>query len=121
MTTVRFESTGGRLRIEGDCHADHGSLEEAFAAFANLAGGHLIVDLTAVGVLDRSVADDLLAAATRSRNEGGSVVFVRKHGTAVDTVLTLAEEAARPSLTGRPAPSGRRHGGFRPRSGPIWA
>jgi anti-anti-sigma regulatory factor len=98
MTTVRYEASTRRLRIEGRCvDGDRAAIQDALDTCARLASGHLIVDLTAVTVIDQSAANDLVAAAGRSRRAGGTVVFVRKHGTDVDDVLAAAESAARTS------------------------
>ncbi len=94
MTTLNYEANARRLRIAGGCRSDDSStIQEAFAAFANLADGHLIVDLTAVTEIDQAVADDLLAAARRWSRDGGTFSFVRKGGTVVDDALVAAAEA----------------------------
>ena len=96
MTTVRFEADTRRLRIEGGCHAaDWSTVQEALDTFSQLTDGHLIVDLTAVTGIDQHVADELVAAARRSRANGGTVAFIRKHGTTVDDALTAAEHTIR--------------------------
>ena len=95
MTTLTYEASAHRLRIAGGCRSDDSStIQEAFAAFADLAGGHLIVDLTAVTEIDQGVANDLLAAARRWSRDGGTYALVRKGGTAVDDALVAAAAAA---------------------------
>ncbi|WP_028644058.1 STAS domain-containing protein [Nocardioides sp. URHA0020] len=95
MTTVTYEAAGHRLRIAGGCHrGDNPTLQEALGTCAELAGSHLIVDLTAVTEIDQQVANDLVAAARRSRASGGTIALVRKHGTPVDDALAAAETAA---------------------------
>ena len=94
MTTLTYEASARRLRIAGGCRSDDSStIQEAFGAFASLAGGHLIVDLTAVTEIEQEVANDLLAAARRWSREGGTFALVRKGGTVVDDALLAAAEA----------------------------
>ena len=96
MTALRYEASARRLRIEGECQmADLAVVREALETFTQLAAGHLIVDLTAAKGIDRNVADGLVAAAQRARDDGGTVVLLRKHGLSVDNALTDAERAAR--------------------------
>lgn len=96
MTTVRYEASVHRLRVEGECRrSDLSTVRKAFETFSEMADGHLIVDLTAVTGIDQSVADELVGAGRRSRRDGGTVAFVRKHGTPVDEALTSAEHTAR--------------------------
>jgi hypothetical protein len=93
MTTVSYEASGHRLRIGGGCQEDDNStLQNALETFADLAGGHHIVDLTAVTEIDQRVADELMAAARRSMKDGRTVAFIRKHGTLVDYALLAAAE-----------------------------
>lgn len=90
MTTVRYEAGVRRLRIEGECRDDDRStIREALDTFARLSG-HLIVDLTAVTFIDQEVADELVAVA-RTRTDGATFAFLRKHGTPVDAALNAAE------------------------------
>ena len=94
MTAVRYEASGRRLRLAGVCQAaDRDALHEALDTFAHLSGGHLIVDLTAVTDIDPGTARDFVAAARRSRGDGVTVAFVRKHDTPVDAALRAAEQA----------------------------
>jgi hypothetical protein len=94
VTTVHYEGSAHRLRIEGSCHsADRFTVQEALETFAQWADGHLIVDLTAVTGIDQSVADELLAAAERSRRGGGTFAFVRKLDSPDDEALAVAEQA----------------------------
>lgn len=96
MTTVHYEAKTRRLRIEGGCRtSDLSTVHEALDTFSQLTDAHLIVDLTAVTEIDQSVADELVAAAVRSRSRGGTVALVRKHGTSVDDAVTAAEQALR--------------------------
>ena len=45
MTTIRYEASAHRLRIEGGCHAgDLSAVHTALETFAHLADGHLIID-----------------------------------------------------------------------------
>jgi hypothetical protein len=75
MTTVNYEAPGHRLRIEGQCRDDdRDTIREALDTFARQAGGHLIVDLTAVTSMDRGVAEDLVAARS-SCADGQTVRF----------------------------------------------
>jgi anti-anti-sigma regulatory factor len=95
MTALRYEADGHRLRIAGGCRAaDCDLIREALDAMVHLADDHLIVDLTAVTEIDQYVANELIAAARRSRGDGGTVTFVRKHGTPVDDALRAAEHAS---------------------------
>jgi anti-anti-sigma regulatory factor len=92
MTTVRYEADTHRLRIEGACRAgDRSAIQEALDTFARLAGGHLIVDLTAVTTIDQRLANDLVDAAHSLSGAAGTFAFVRKHGTAVDDAMSAAE------------------------------
>jgi anti-anti-sigma regulatory factor len=94
MTAVDYEADGHRLRIAGGCRAaDRDFIREALDAMAHVANDHLIVDLTAVTEIDQCAANELIAAACRSRLAGGTVVFIRKHGTLVDETLLAAEHA----------------------------
>jgi anti-anti-sigma regulatory factor len=94
VTAVHYEADGHRLRIAGGCRAgDRDVIREALDAMAHLANDHLIVDLTAVTEIDQCAANELIAAVRRSRGDGGTVVFVRKHGTPVDNALVAAERA----------------------------
>jgi anti-anti-sigma regulatory factor len=96
MTGLRYEADGHRLRIAGGCRAaDRDLIREALDAMADLADDHLIVDLTAVTEIDQCAANELISAARRSRGDGGTVAFLRKHGTSVDAALVAAEHAAR--------------------------
>jgi anti-anti-sigma regulatory factor len=91
MTTVRYDADVHRLRLEGECRDyDRSSIQDALGTFAELAGGHLIVDLTAVTGIDQSIANELVDAA-RARTEGPTFAFVRKHGSPVDDALKAAE------------------------------
>jgi anti-anti-sigma regulatory factor len=95
-TTVRYEADTHRLRIGGEClDDDRAVVQDALDTFARLASSHLIVDLTAVTRIDQSAANHLVASARRLRRDGGTVVFLRKHGTSVDRVLSAAEFVAR--------------------------
>jgi anti-anti-sigma regulatory factor len=96
MISLHYEPEVSRLRIAGKCRAaDRGAIRDALDASAHLASEHLIVDLTAVTEIDPWAANELVAAARRSRGAAGTVVFVRKHGTPVDAALVAAERAAR--------------------------
>ena len=95
MTTVRYEARAHRLRIDRLPTSSLSAIQDALATFAQFADGHLIIDLTAVNAIEQDVADDLVAAAQGSRREGGTVAFIRKHGTLVDEALTAAEQASR--------------------------
>ena len=92
MTTVHYEAGTHRLRLEGACRdGDRLAIHEALDTFTPMAGGHLIVDLTAVTAIDQSVANDLVATARSLSDAQGAFTLVRKHGTPVDQALVAAE------------------------------
>jgi hypothetical protein len=109
MNNFRYEAMAHRLRIEGTWSAgDRAKVRGAVDRFGCLAGGHLIVDLTAVAELDRTVAEDLIAAAHNASGRQ-SYAFLRKLHSSVDTVLTEAEAQAQ-SQTAAKARRLRRQG-----------
>ena len=94
MTTVHYEAHTHRLRISGSCPAeDRVAVRDALETFAGLAGGHLIVDMTAVTVLDQAVANDVIAATREVAERGVSCRILRKAGE-VDDALNQAERAS---------------------------
>lgn len=104
MPTVTYETTTHRLRIGSECREEHSdTIQRALRRFADLADGHLIVDLTAVTAIDQRVASDLVAAAGRLRAAGRTFAFVRKHGTPVDAALSAAQARSTGGGTGMPA------------------
>ena len=94
MKTIRYEVGEPRLRIEGGCHAGdlsavHTTLEyRALGRRSSHRRPHCVTGI------DQRVVDDVVAAARQARGVGGTVVYVRKHGTFADHALTMPEHAA---------------------------
>ena len=92
MTTVRYEASTHRLRLEGVCRDDDTStIQDAIDTFVSMSGGHLVIDLTAVTAIHPTIAADLVAAVHAARSQGNVVTLIRKHRTPVDDAIIAAE------------------------------
>lgn len=94
MTTLHYEASTHRIRLEGECRNDDGlALRDALEAFGPMAGDHLIVDLTAVTHIDPAVAAEVVRAVRSASRDGKQLTLLRKDGTVVDEALSAAEAA----------------------------
>lgn len=97
MTTLHYEASTHRIWLEGSCRPDDSlAIHDALDAFGPIAGGQLIVDLTAVTDIDPGVAAELVQAARSAQHQGKALTLLRKPGTTVDEALSTAESSGAP-------------------------
>lgn len=91
MVSISFESSTGRMRLEGACREqDTAMICEALHTFSHLAVT-LKVDLSAATRLDAEVAAALVDEKRRVEREGCRLSLVRRRGSDADLALCAAE------------------------------
>lgn len=95
MVSISFESSTGRMRLEGACREqDTAMICEALQTFSHLAVT-LKVDLSAATRLDAEVAAALVDEKRRVEREGCRLSLVRRRGSDADQALCAAEMPGR--------------------------
>jgi anti-anti-sigma regulatory factor len=96
MTNFRCEAETRRLRLVGAVgDADLADLEERVRAFADVAEGVLVIDLTAVTDLADSAARYLVDVKEAAAADGRQMTLLRRCGTATDDALNGAADPPR--------------------------